>query len=226
MNDRMKGLCRRLMRCGLEPDQVTVKVADRRAGPARDILRESESAYDLVVVGRRGLGAVRGLVLGSVTNKLVTGMSTCPMWVVGKHARPGSVLVALDGSEFSWRGLEHLTQEYIARDRDVWLFTTQRMSDEMSLDSLIVGGTKLNSVLELGRERLEQAGINPDRIHSQLMEGVTSRALAIVEKARREKCDTIIMGRWGVTHNAQFPLGRVTAKVLQLSRGLSVWIVN
>ena len=39
---------------------------------------------DTVVFGRRGVGAVRGILLGSVAVKLATVLTGLPLWVVGK----------------------------------------------------------------------------------------------------------------------------------------------
>jgi nucleotide-binding universal stress UspA family protein len=39
--------------------------------PANLILKESANGYDLIVLGSRGLGAMEGFLLGSVTSKVV-----------------------------------------------------------------------------------------------------------------------------------------------------------
>ena len=226
MEDRLNGLRRRLLRSGLEPEQVKVKISERRAGTSRDILRESAAHYDLVVVGRRGLGAVRGLVLGSVTNKLIGRLTGLPMWVVGKNARAGGALVALDGSDDSWRALEQMAAEHVTRDQDVLLFSVGRREVEDGGEADASMSDRLTKFLSRASDRLVEAGYNPKRIRTRLVTGVPSRAVAIVDQARKEECDTIVMGRWGVSHPAMFPLGRVTGKVLQLSRGLAVWVVN
>ena len=51
--------------------------------PADTLIREaSEGGYDIAVAGSRGLGAVAGLLLGSVSRKLVKGMP-CPVVIAG-----------------------------------------------------------------------------------------------------------------------------------------------
>ncbi|MHB1044002.1 MAG: universal stress protein [Eubacteriales bacterium] len=50
--------------------------------PAREILKMAgEGNYDLIVIGGRGLGALRGALLGSVSAKVIH-MASCPVTVV------------------------------------------------------------------------------------------------------------------------------------------------
>ncbi|HXZ24162.1 MAG TPA: universal stress protein [Methanomassiliicoccales archaeon] len=49
--------------------------------PAIAILNESKNGYDLIVMGSRGLGAVEGFLLGSVTSR-VAHHTTIPLLIV------------------------------------------------------------------------------------------------------------------------------------------------
>jgi nucleotide-binding universal stress UspA family protein len=55
-------------------------------GPPADVLLEQGADADLIVVGRRGLGGLKSLLLGSVSNKVVH-HATCPVVVVNQPAR-------------------------------------------------------------------------------------------------------------------------------------------
>jgi nucleotide-binding universal stress UspA family protein len=69
--------------------------------PTWVLVRESEGAAAMVV-GRRGLGAVKGAFLGSVSIRLVT-EAKCPVFVIGEgDERPstGPVVVGVDDSDF------------------------------------------------------------------------------------------------------------------------------
>lgn len=52
-----------------------------RSGPAAGVLTEVAQGADLLVVGARGLGGFRGLLLGSVTHAVVA-HSPCPVVVI------------------------------------------------------------------------------------------------------------------------------------------------
>jgi nucleotide-binding universal stress UspA family protein len=50
---------------------------------AEDILEEAQAgAYDTVVLGRRGLGLAKSLLLGSVTQKVVDHAKGCAVTIV------------------------------------------------------------------------------------------------------------------------------------------------
>jgi nucleotide-binding universal stress UspA family protein len=55
-----------------------------RSGGAASVLTEVAEGADLVVVGARGLGGFRGLLLGSVTQQVVA-HAPCPVVVVTPH---------------------------------------------------------------------------------------------------------------------------------------------
>lgn len=68
-------------------------------GSPRDVLDDVSQSADLLVVGTRGLGAVLGTLLGSVSRGLLHDAG-CPVAVIrSEHHRAGPVLVAYDGSD-------------------------------------------------------------------------------------------------------------------------------
>lgn len=69
------------------------------AGMPREVLEEISGSTDLLVVGTRGLGAVMGVLLGSVSRGILHDAG-CPVAVIrSDQHRAGPVLVAYDGSE-------------------------------------------------------------------------------------------------------------------------------
>ncbi len=83
---------------------VAVKVA---LGSPASVLIESSSNADMVVVGSRGMGGFRGLLVGSVGVQVASN-ADCPAVVVRKapSATASTVVVGVDGSELSLAALD------------------------------------------------------------------------------------------------------------------------
>jgi len=61
-----------LIEVGFPSKNVTVKIRKKRAGIARDVLKEAQHGkYDTLVIGRRGLSGIKQFLFGSVSNKVV-----------------------------------------------------------------------------------------------------------------------------------------------------------
>ena len=97
---------------------LEVETRQGAGGPAASLIDESRRA-GLLVVGTRGVGGFKGLLLGSVSTQ-VAGHSRCPVFVV----RPaegeelpydGPVLVGVDGSTHSRLAVAHGAQEAMHR---------------------------------------------------------------------------------------------------------------
>ena len=73
-----------LQEVGAGESGVSVTAILREGQPADVLCAEAPNADDLLVVGSRGLGGFRGLLLGSVSQQVVN-HSTCPVVVVPHH---------------------------------------------------------------------------------------------------------------------------------------------
>jgi nucleotide-binding universal stress UspA family protein len=73
----------RLTKAGVPKDAVVDKFKPKYYDVAEDILREAEDGgFDTVVMGRRGLGLAKTLLLGSVTHKVAQNAKGCAVIVV------------------------------------------------------------------------------------------------------------------------------------------------
>ena len=229
-----------LVKSGFDQEKVMVELHERSSGIARDIIAEAKNGYDAVVIARRGLGAVKGMILGSVASKLINNLTWLPLWIVGKKAKPGPMLAAVDGSENSLRFGAHLSR-IVREDVPIELFHAVRsfglanqytlLVDEMPplfqyQESEKVARWRAEDILTQCSEMLGESGIDQDLITKNVAFDVSSRAKAIVERAQQARYGTIVMGRRGLSDIREFPIGRVTAKVLQLAKGMTVCVVN
>lgn len=72
---------RLLSQAAAEYPNLAVEKIIRIGHPAGEILAEAKNGYDLIVMGSRGLGEVRGFLMGSVSDK-VTHHALCKVMVV------------------------------------------------------------------------------------------------------------------------------------------------
>jgi nucleotide-binding universal stress UspA family protein len=74
----------RLTKAGVAKDAVVNKFKPKYYDVAEDILNEAETGrFGTIVMGRRGLGKAKALVLGSVTNKVMQNAKGRAVTIVG-----------------------------------------------------------------------------------------------------------------------------------------------
>jgi nucleotide-binding universal stress UspA family protein len=214
---------------GVPEEAVTIKIQERQVGIARDIAREAQRDYDAVVVGRWGVSKLKDLVWGSIANKLVGHLVQNPLWVVGGVPRPGKVLVALDTSEEAMRAVDYVGAMLEGTDWQITLFHVIRGFEDWLAElkeDYEQAAKATSTVFEEASVRLEKVGLKGDRIFTKIVSGMTSRAEAIFLEAKNGGYGTIVVGRRGLSRVEEFFMGRVSSKVLQLAKDMTVWVVG
>jgi nucleotide-binding universal stress UspA family protein len=59
-----------LVDAGFDEENITIKSALKKNGVARDIVKESQSGYNVIVMGKRGVSGIKDFLLGSVSQKV------------------------------------------------------------------------------------------------------------------------------------------------------------
>ena len=73
----------RLVKAGMPKDAVLNRFKPKEYDVAEDILNEAATGgFDTIVMGRRGMGMAKALLLGSVTNKVVQNAKGCAVTIV------------------------------------------------------------------------------------------------------------------------------------------------
>jgi len=60
-----------LVEAGFAADSVTTRIDVAKQGAAKDIVNAADAGYDTIVMGRRGMSAVKEFILGSVSQKVL-----------------------------------------------------------------------------------------------------------------------------------------------------------
>lgn len=212
-----------LLRAGFQEEDLKVMLRKRRSGIARDIIKEARSGYDAVVVGRKGMGALKKLVLGSVASKLLEKVSFVPLFLIGKGALPGRFLIGLDGSQNSLKTVDLVGSLLNGSDMEVLMVYVMRGDAAENMRS---GQERISAIFEKAKKKLIGYGFRPEKVNAKVITGARSRALALVEEAKAGGYQTIVVGRRGMSRVREFFIGRVSNKVVQLAKGLAVWVVG
>jgi len=231
---------------GFPEGAVSILTRNRKVGIARDIASEALDSYDAIVLGRSGLSDLKDFVLGSIAQKVIEKVSNVPIWVIGGNAGPKKMLIGMDVSDGAMLAVRHVAEMLGGTFQcDVTMFHAIR---SVTLFQRLYGGMALKdddpTLQDRVREELEQvrkameprfaearrclldAGVPAERIRDKIVTGAASRAVAIMEEAEREGCDTIVVGRRGLSRVQEFFMGRISNKVIQLAKDRTVWVVS
>ena len=240
-DDLIAKACQIMEKAGIARERISVKAESRKVGIARDLVKESHNGYEAVVVGRKGHHLIKGLVLGSVANKVIEQLRHVTLWVVGGNPAPEKLLVGLDASDGAMRAVDHVVSTRNGHDRrQIYLMHVVRswktmpslpsplvsQIEQERVDALVAEATEtISPVFEEAKTRLLKAGYKPDHIHTEIVSGVESRAMAMIQFARQNDVGTLIMGRRGLSRVEDFIMGRVGHKIVNTVRNRAVWIV-
>jgi nucleotide-binding universal stress UspA family protein len=214
-----------LLKAGFATERVEIVIHERETGIARDIIQEARKGYEAVVAGKRGLGKIAGIVLGSVAMKLLQGISFVPLILVGKDPRPGKILVGFDGSEGAMNAVKAVASILGRSGWEVNLTHVIRYGEEQR-EAIAEAEHQIAGSIDQATDILVAAGIPRRLITTQIITGARSRSETIVKEVGQRGYGTIALGRRGLSKVSDFFMGRVSNKVVQIARGHTVWVVS
>lgn len=194
-----------LKMCKAEAEKLEVPIETR--------VRRSEAAYvgiveeaekikpDLIIMGRRGRGRLFRLMMGNVTARVI-GYSPFNVLVVPKGVplEFKRILIASDGSPHS----------YAAWDEA--LFMTQRVGADLIALSVARDERELATAQAIVGRLQKEAASQGIKVKALVLQGRPFEA--IVQAARDEKVDLIVMGTLGMTELKSLLMGSTTERVI------------
>ncbi|RJQ67118.1 MAG: universal stress protein [Desulfobacteraceae bacterium] len=227
-----------LMDANFREENTFVLIRDRITGIARDIIVEAQRGYDGLIMGVAGTGKMKGAAVGSVSTKIIGALSTIPICIVAGTPAGKNVMLALDGSAGSMRALDYTCSLLNGFKGKVILFhalrhvgypdpATGQLSAFEELERVLWNDIRnmLKPTLTEAKQRLRKAGRQEDAVITKFVTGVSSRAGALIQEAENAGCNSIIVGRTGISQVEDFNIGRVANKVVQGARNQAVWII-
>jgi len=227
-----------MVKDGVDESRIQTVTQPRKLDIGKDIIEYAQTGrFDALVIGRRGLSSLQELFMGSVSANITQHSNIIPVWVIGGDVFPAKFLVAVDGSEYSLRAIDHLA--FALSDAVgislTFLHVRPKLKDfcevdfeatrAETLENLILKGDKtcIDNFYDVALKKLSEFGIGEDRIQTRTVTGLANIGAAILKEVQTGSYDTVVMGRSGV--NKSFFTGSVTNAVLnKISKG-AVWLV-
>jgi nucleotide-binding universal stress UspA family protein len=213
----------------LEADGGAASGAHLRRGRAVEVITDlsKELKAGLVVVGSRGLGPVKRLVMGSVSEGVVD-LASCPVLVVRGGDRawpPARIVVGEDGSSSARKAAELAASLGRLFGAEVLLVRVHPvilpMTEASNLSQASAGIPKdvrlyhELSLMEQARKLEDEVGLRP---RFRVVEGEAASVLLAVAEERGQPA-LISVGRRGLGLVDRLRLGSVSTKVLRASTG-------
>lgn len=228
-----------LVRYGIPAAQVSCAVQPARMGISHDILQEARKGhYDALVIGRRGIGKIEALFMGSVSSAILAKCHDIPVWIIDGKVNSCRFLVPIDGTFNSLNAVDHLA--YMLADNpcaEVTLFHSSALlanrTDANPEEFYEKWGKEWcdehlrrpDSLFHAPRQLLKENGFPEDRIFwLETFKGIDP-SRQILRQALIDDFGTIVIGRRG-SEVEKGVLKRVSDRVLYMAEQVAVWIVG
>lgn len=226
---------------GFTGDRIDSKLLRIRTGVAKELVMEAQNGlYDALVVGRQGKGLVQEMIMGSVSLQCVELAQSVPVWVIDGEPDPDRVLVALDGSEDSFRAVDHVGF-IMARHpsmRATLIHVSTALAAYCSLDEdeeltemeeeLIAQEEDycLRNYFGKAIRMLGRAGVETERIEVNFVAKGLELSRSILKEAAAGNFGTIVVGRKGTSRIKGLLMGSVSNRILQAGQDRAVWVIS
>ncbi len=187
--------------------------AEKLGIPVETLVRRSESTYvaiieeaeklkpDIIVMGRHGRSRFFRLLMGNVVSRVI-GYSPFNVLVLPREVplKFKRILIASDGSPYSYAAWEEA------------VFITKRLGSELMAISVARDEGKVEIAQAIVQKLKREAAIQNITIQTMVYQG--SPYLSIIEAAKENEADLIVIGALGMTELSSFLMGSVTERVI------------
>lgn len=229
----------RLVRNGFPEEQVDFFVRAKESAVTTSIYSFAEKGlYDGLLVGRRGVGMVGEMFLGSVSADLVRKCHEVPVWIIDGDVTSTSFLLAAHSSPRSLMAADHLAyilnsnpkiEIYIYHSSSVFGSTAPAPAEEFHSrwgEEWCEKHLDLDTCLYQAHTRvLIENGIPEKRIIHIPPHRDLDASHDLLRQAKKHNCGTIVIGRRGKEVEKGI-LGGVSDRTAQHAQNMAVWLVG
>jgi len=226
-----------LLEYGVPGNRIEVITEPMQYGTAKDILeRAKQGSYQAIVLASKGLTPKKDFFLGTTASKLLDHALQMSVWVVDEHTKSMDVMVAVDGSEGSFRALNHVIA-MVGANPDLRLvlfhvlpylshyYNTDFERKNPHLQKLIQekDNQRMETFYNKALNKLEEAGIKRNQVKIKTDRHGYDISTAILGEARSGRYGTLVVGRRG--EREAFYTGRIAMRLAQKMPAPVLWVI-
>ena len=228
---------KRMITMGVPSEHIEMVAQPTMIGRSKDILEYARKGiYDAIVVGRRGLSRIQKTFRGSTSAELLESADVIPVWMVDGNVTSQRILVAVDGSESSYRALDHVGSMFSENPEiKLSLFHVSPEAEDIDAFSFEKDDPDIQDIVTKGSERLmgkffadaalklKEAGIAADRVEIITIKRKAKVGKMILAEAKKGNYGTVVVGRRGADQSHFF--GSVSRYVTERITDRALWLV-
>ena len=228
-----------LKRLGIAEEQVHTSVRLSPRSVAQDIIHEArQGKYDALLIGRRGIGKLEEMIMGSVSATILEKCHDVPLWIIDGQVNSRKFLVPVDGTCHSLKAIDHLAFILAGNPyAEVTLFYSKALLGSHPKiepkDFYAVWGEtwceehlrREDSLFHAPKQLLLDSGFPEERIFwKETFMGIDP-SRQILRQALIDDFGTIVMGRRGEEASKGLFRG-VSDRVLHMAEEVAIWIIG
>jgi nucleotide-binding universal stress UspA family protein len=235
----MKEALLKLERQGISPNQISSDVKLSVTGVTSDILLEAQKGlYDALLIGRRGIGKIEELFMGSsLSTAMVEKCENIPIWIVDGKVNSKKFLLPVDTSFNSLKAADHLgfilennhnaevsllhLSCVIGGDTEADIASLRKMWGEEWCDQHL---NHPDAIFHAPEQILLDRGIDQKRINRLNPAACLQPHANIIRHSSKNDCGTIVIGRR--SKGKQGILKGVSNSILDMANRTAVWVIG
>jgi nucleotide-binding universal stress UspA family protein len=228
-----------LKRLGIAEEQVHTSVRLSPRSVAQDIIHEArQGKYDALLIGRRGIGKLEKMIMGSVSATILEKCHDVPLWIIDGQVNSRKFLVPVDGTCHSLKAIDHLAFILAGNPyAEVTLFYSKALLGSHPKiepkDFYAVWGEtwceehlrREDSLFHAPKQLLLDSGFPEERIFLKETFMGIDPSRQILRQALIDDFGTIVMGRRGEEASKGLFRG-VSDRVLHMAEEVAIWIIG
>lgn len=226
-----------MVREGIPEGRITVMTEPMQLGMAKDILNWAEEGqYDAILLGRKALTPARDLFIGTTAIKVLDYALKIPVWITCGNAMSMKIMIAVDGSDNSFRAVDHvtcLTQNHpdlritlfhvLPYLRHYYSLDFERKNPHLQQMLQREDNQRMKYFYEEAYRKLEETGLQKSQINVEVNNHSFDVCTAILSEMRRGQYGTVVVGRRG--ERDAFFTGGIAMRSVQMVANQALWMV-